>query len=235
MGNNYFLEELKAFLDDWVKRINELIKLPTDTPHAILDNELFSFDNKSGYSIKDDAVEKLLNAKICFVGDNPGDKEAEHLRYFYYEIDDNQRDERRAGSKIHKILEQIGREKVLLFNKCLIHTHSTRDLKAKEINSTANIVVDFLNNLSAANKEILFLFFGVNKKFSKIYSRLSKDPASKSVIYYHPCSSKYSENQLLAKVKEGKLIELNLNTQKHFFKLSDDEDDGLAGSVCVSK
>lgn len=229
------MEEFESFLNRWVDSINNRIELPTNTPHIILDNEVFSFDSQTGYSVKKDDVKRLLNTKICFIGDNPGDNESKNTCFFYYEPDDDKRDERRAGSKIHKLREQIGMENVFYFNKCLIHTKKTSDLKADQINSTSDDVVDFLNHISDINKDIIFLFFGVNKKFSKIYSQLNRYVVSKSVLYYHPCSSKYSETQLLEKFREGKLIELNLNSEKHFFKVFGDEDDGLAGSVCIAE
>ena len=247
MYKKFFKKALELFVFS-ANRINEKKRFEQCSDMVILDKRYFNYNEETHeYSVTDNGIELLLNANVCVIGDNPGKNEADNKEYFYYEKDDEKRDERTAGSKIHKAFEST--KDIVYFNKSLIYTDSTKNLKQEQIECSAPLVISFLFILCAFNKKIKLIFMGVDKRFKNLYKRLTI-PSSRTFLMYHPCSSKYS-GDTLKKIASLEGAKESLDFKKYGFVIRecdhffddickagdkemvfnfhiDDDDDGLA-------
>ena len=203
------MDEFYKWLHEWVESINIFneCKRQNNEKEAILDSRIFSYDEETlRYSVTLDGLKDLSNAKVCLIGDNPGALERENKVYFYYETNETMRDERRAGSKVKQTLELLAMNEIIYFNKCLISTDHTFELKAPQINDTMEFVTNFIEKISEENKQIIFVFLGKSKKFKKLFKHIKSGIIAQSICSYHPCSSKFNRYVLADSIKD-KLIE----------------------------
>ena len=173
-------EDFIEFLKNWISRVN---KFNQDNPEntIILDEDYFSC-NERGYKIKEDAINVWDNPALLFIGDNPGKREKENKHYFHFDAKcKNQSECRTAGYKFHKLLEKLGvdEKKTIKFNKCLISTGSTKDLKIEQISACSVLVCDFICSFHARYPGAFIIFSGIagikskNSKFKEVYGQLN--------------------------------------------------------------
>lgn len=223
------MERFERFLRNWVNKINSYNRGCIDVKKIILDVRLFDKNEQEDYELKEGSVGKLTSAKFCFIGDNPGNNERDNGEYFYYEIDEEKRDERCAGSKVKKLVDTLFDNDVIYFNKCLIHTSRTKELKVGDVKKTKEYVCDFINHLAENNHDICFVFFGVSSKFKCIYENLAEIVGKRSIITFHPCSSKYNIEDLSKKLNKGTVFKVKFENPALFCaerENDDGEDDG---------
>ena len=219
------MDDLKRFLRDWLKKINEYNHDIADDKKIILDKRQFCEEDSGDYGLNDDFLDKCESATYCFIGDNPGENEKNQGEYFYYETNEKERDNRCAGSKIKKLVDTLVGKEVIYFNKCLIYTPRTKDLKRVDIEKTKGVVCEFIRWLSGINEDIIFVFFGVNEKFKSIYKELTQDVGRRSIITFHPCGSKYDKEDLSKKLLEREIVKVKFDDVSCFFGVKEDNDD----------
>lgn len=218
-------------LNKWIESANEI----NANDEIILDKKLFKYDTDTKkYSLETNAICEIKKAKFCFIGDNPGENEKKHREYFYASFD-----KRTAGCKIKEMLKKTCDVDYIFFNKCLISTPRTINLKRKDIAKTEELVVTFLTIVKKYNPDLQFVFFGVDKKFKSLYSKLGKKMLENSFLSYHPCSSKFSKdlNGIINEVPENtfakKFPELFIAIYKDKSNGDDDSDGESSKSVSV--
>lgn len=174
-----FIECLKR----WVDEVNEANKGKgrIHPDFLVLDKNYFDFNNANNqYSVNKDKIEDWKKAKLLFVGDNPGIKEKENLEYFYYNPEHKVEGYwRSTGYKFKRFIDQfnISMDEVIKFNKCLVSTGSTVDLKGKDLHLGLNI--SFIRLIHECFPDVFILFSGIagikngNSIFSSFYRDLS--------------------------------------------------------------
>ena len=70
---------------------------------------------------------------------------------------------------------------------------------------------------------MIFVFFGVSEKFKGIYKKLTREVGRRSIITFHPCSSKYDKEDLSKKILEKEIVKVKFN--ESFYFCSEEEDD----------
>lgn len=213
-------EEFIRFLKGWVAKINNF-NLAQSRNEIILDEYYFPRNGKGEYGIDESKVKAWENSEILFIGDNPGKREKDHRRYFFYdnaELENNKLIYSTAGYKLHSFLEKLNIQEgcIVKFNKCLISTNATRDLTSDQIDKTSNLVCEFIRNFHEFFPNTFILFSGIqgitkrNSKFQRLYDRLTKLINQDYLGFIgHICRGKYPK-------KECKLHIENLEDLKKF-------------------
>lgn len=174
-------EDFIKFLKDWISKVNKFNQNnPENT--IILDEDYFSCNEKGEYKMKEEATNAWEDPAFLFIGDNPGKREKENKHYFYFDFKcKNQSECRTAGYKFHKLLEKldVDEKKTIKFNKCLISTGSTKNLKTNQIRACSPLVCGFICSFHKSYPDAFILFSGVagikskNSKFKEVYKQLN--------------------------------------------------------------
>ncbi|MDD6802472.1 MAG: hypothetical protein PUE65_07985 [Mollicutes bacterium] len=173
------LEDFINFLKDWVSRINDLNRSKTENK-IILDEDYFTND-KGRYEVNEGAIEAWKESKILFIGDNPGKRERKNEHYFFFDSKNAAMSEyRTAGYKYHNFLKILGVDECegVKFNKCLISTDSTKELKKEQIDDCSFLVCSFIRFFHKYSPNTFILFSGIagiengKSKFELLYKEL---------------------------------------------------------------
>ncbi len=219
-------DDFLEFLKKWVSEINEFNNREKGD-FFLLDKDYFDFDkDKHAYSINETAIESWKIAKLIFIADNPGTKEKEHFTYLYYDKNDEYIGFfRSAGYKYHNFLRKIDIKETesVKFNKCLISTSKTSDLRKEQISTSKKIVKDFLTNFVLFNDKVFVLFSGItgihkgNSKFSELYDELKNVINAENCGFVGHISRKCFPKKLSGEMSFEKIKELSKAYKKYLF------------------